>query len=247
MYKKHGTFIEPERGETVIWRYMDFMKFVSMLDKQALFFTRADAFADHFEGVYPKANVKNPKRKQPLEPDSLNISSRELRKLMYINGWHVNKHESAAMWKLFLTSNEGVAIKSTLQQLKDSLAVSVRLGTRTYPVHIGLVSYIDYETEYIPEGNMFYPFLHKRKSFEHEHELRAVIFKKPAKPLAAPLQPRDNDHGLLIPANIDTLVTEIFVSPTAETWLPQLVDSVASRYGLHKKVTQSSLAESPLY
>ena len=34
-----------------------------------------------------------------------------------VNCWHINEHESAAMWDLYLKSNEGIAIQSTYQKL----------------------------------------------------------------------------------------------------------------------------------
>ena len=39
--------------DTVLWRYMDFTKFVSLLEKSALFFPRADKLGDPFEGYWP--------------------------------------------------------------------------------------------------------------------------------------------------------------------------------------------------
>ena len=45
---------------------------------------------------------------------------------------------------------------------------------------IGRVSYVDYNTTIIPEGNAFFAYLHKRQSFEHEREVRAIIFEIPS-------------------------------------------------------------------
>jgi hypothetical protein len=46
-------------------------------------------------------------------------------------------------------------------------------------VFIGKVRYIDYQStdfsNFIDENNPINRFLHKRKSFEHERELRAVV------------------------------------------------------------------------
>jgi hypothetical protein len=42
----------------IIWRYMDFTKFVSLLDRSALFFARADKFKDQFEGSWTKKNFE---------------------------------------------------------------------------------------------------------------------------------------------------------------------------------------------
>lgn len=57
MYKLHEAFNTPEERKK-IWRYMDFTKFASMLEKKELFFARADKLGDPFEGSYPKENVQ---------------------------------------------------------------------------------------------------------------------------------------------------------------------------------------------
>ena len=49
----HG--LDPSRipdFNSVIWRYMDFAQLVSLLDKEALFFCRADKLGDPFEGAW---------------------------------------------------------------------------------------------------------------------------------------------------------------------------------------------------
>jgi len=38
-----------------------------------------------------------------------------------------------------------------------------------------VVHYIDYNTDRIRSGNVLVPFMHKRKSYEHEKEIRGVI------------------------------------------------------------------------
>jgi hypothetical protein len=38
-----------------------------------------------------------------------------------INCWHTNEHESAAMWKLCLKSDEEIAVQSTYEKVRDSL------------------------------------------------------------------------------------------------------------------------------
>lgn len=52
MYKLHELFIEPQDQNAKIWRYIDFTKFVSLIDSQELFFARADKFDDPFEGSF---------------------------------------------------------------------------------------------------------------------------------------------------------------------------------------------------
>lgn len=42
---------------TKVWRYMDFTKFVSLLDKRELWFTRADELNDPFEGTLSRMSL----------------------------------------------------------------------------------------------------------------------------------------------------------------------------------------------
>lgn len=88
---------------------------------------------------------------------------------MYANSWHVNEFESAAMWDLYLKSPEGIAVETTFGRLRDSFSVEP-----THRVFIGTVNYIDYDTMPLPWDNSLLLALHKRKSFSHEQELRAL-------------------------------------------------------------------------
>jgi len=82
----------------------------------------------------------------------------------------MNRFESAAMWELYANRNSGIAIKTTYKGLKESLDKST-----TDKIKFVLVKYIDFETEWEPENNLYHPFLSKRKSLEHEKELRAIL------------------------------------------------------------------------
>lgn len=250
MYKELYAFEKPSDEDIKIWRYIDFTKFVSLLDKQALFFARADRLSDSFEGSYSKANIKlRPIMYKDISEDSFNEMqrqltsfSKEIRRFTIMNCWHMNDYESAAMWKLYLKTDEGVAIQSTFKRLTESF-----LNHAEHDVHIGTVKYIDYETEWLPEGSAFYPFLHKRKSFEHERELRAIIQKFPTKGDEIDLTQEIFDIGAYINVDLYTLIEKIFVSPTAPKWFNDVVKSIVNKYNLEKEVIQSSLAEGPVY
>ena len=45
--------LKKPKNSQVVWQYMDFIKFVSILDKDALFFNRVDKFDDVHEGLLP--------------------------------------------------------------------------------------------------------------------------------------------------------------------------------------------------
>lgn len=241
MYEDHGEFVQPADPDAKIWRYMDFTKFVWMLEKRALHFARGDAFADKFEGAIPRANVPN-------KGSSNNFVDRfftPLRKQVAINCWHINDYESAAMWKMYLGSDEGIAICSTVKRLRGSLASDPSIS-----VFVGVVRYIDYERHSIPLANIFTPYLHKRTSFEYERELRALAVKSG---VCGNDEKRFwtteefDDEGIAISIDLDELVEEVFVAPTTPIWFQDLIGDVLRRYGLDKPVTRSDLEASPLY
>lgn len=254
MYKEHQIFKRPADLDIPIWRYLDFTKYVSLLDQKSLFFCRSDLLADSFEGSYPKLNVTN--RSAIYDEIVLNIKSvslknvthmplkdisKHIRFFTYINSWHMNEHESAAMWSLYLKSEEGVAIKSTFKKLCDSF--------NGFPedVYVGTVYYIDYEIDLIPENNILWPFLFKRKSFEHEREVRAVLTRWPIIDEKFDLYREPSSEGEYIPIDLFSLIDTVYVSPTAKTWFNKLVKSVTRKYGLKKEVLQSKLSEGPVF
>lgn len=248
MYTEHQAFLQPDNEHMKVWRYMDFTKLVSLLDSRALYFARPDKFNDPFEGSYPKTNIearRHPPREIPLEgheayrrvvPLLLAEMHRNWLGNVAINCWHMNEHESAAMWNLYLKSHEGVAIQSTYSKLRESFIEEER-------VYLGVVKYIDYDREFFRNGNIFTPFVHKRKSFEHEREVRAVVERNPSPGSSGPTISR----GLLISVDLEKLVERIYVAPTAPDWFARLVEAVTKKYGCGFQVVHSRLDEQPLF
>lgn len=251
MYKEHPRFTKPADENVAIWRYLDFTKFVSLLDKQGLYFSRADRLPDQLEGSLSEANIE--RRKDAYETLSRDLPKQvadavrgiaqlhqAMTRVILVNSWHINEHESAAMWKLYLKTDEGVAIRSTFKRLTQSF------NTSEPDVFVGVVDYLDYVTDFIPEDNALAPFLCKRKSFEHERELRALVWTL-LKDFTIPYTNESLDDGIPVSVDLDVLVDKIFVSPTAQPWFSELVRSVTQKYGLNKEVTQSNLSKGPLY
>ncbi|MFC1995070.1 hypothetical protein ACFLVK_01525 [Chloroflexota bacterium] len=254
MYEENSTFKKPENEMVKIWRYMDFTKYVSILNKSALFFVRANKMNDPFEGSLPQANIRARSNihEQPLKDILENVSEMAKDSMQYtlINSWHMNEYESAAMWKLYLKSNDGIAVQSTFTRLKDSIQ------DKDYSVHIGKVEYIDYNTETIPQGipffnpkylpsfNFFSPTLHKRKSYEHEQELRAITLVLPT---PAPHALADHEDGKYIKTDLHTLIERVYLAPTCQDWLLDLVKSITKQYRLNKEVLRSHLDDIPSF
>ena len=179
MYEGHPLF-SPPSDEAVLWRYMDLPKLISMLEKRALFFVRADKLGDPFEGSFSRVNeLLRPSLYGEGSEDLTEVYSTYMKSLIrftLINCWHENDVESEAMWRLYSSSGDGVAVRNTFKNLRDCL-------TGDESIYVGKVSYVDYKTTFIREDNAFGPYLYKRKSFEHEREVRAVFQRTKVDPI----------------------------------------------------------------
>ena len=175
MYRSHPVFVEPHDEEIKVWRYLDFTKLVSLIDTRRLFFARADKLNDPFEGSLPKSTVESRNLMPSGMPEEFwkyymevmkkrpNINQQWPR-YVAINCWHANEYESAAMWRIYLKSDEGIAIQTTYKRFKESIVDNE-------DVYIGSVRYIDYEKENIIEGNILNPFVYKRKALNMKGKL----------------------------------------------------------------------------
>ena len=225
-----------------------------MLDTNSLFFVRADKLDDQFEGSFPKGNVEEDPAtySDPLLADLVRRQRgfvKEIRPFTLVNCWHEGTHESTAMWKIYSGEHPGVAIKTSFRSLSQSFVCNDT-------IFIGRVKYVDYVTASIPRLSDLTPFLHKRKSWEYENEVRAINIDLPLPPglfdPSIPLEPLDlskakHDVGTYREVDLSVLVHELIVAPSAEDWFLKLVRSVAARYGLLVPVNRSSQDEAPLW
>ena len=113
--------IETPDNDQNIWRYMDFSKYVDLLTTSELHFARADKFEDphdcsamQFLGEpYRQLSSANPQGKERTR--QVNTFGRLF---VYLNCWHMNDVESAALWRLYSENRyETIAIQSTFGKL----------------------------------------------------------------------------------------------------------------------------------
>jgi hypothetical protein len=249
--------MEIESG-TRIWRYMDLARFASLLAARSLYFACPNQFSDPYEGFAPRSHIEAESkmiqgfidpilelRPQfvakgiPLQSfdnvvdtfaERVRTAHKEAAAKFGVTCWHESEHESDAMWKLYSASGQAVAIESTVGQLKASL------GNRNGLV-VERVRYMDFDRDPIEKGHRHYHLFIKRKCFDHEKEVRATI-----------LLPQEG-KGVLIPCDLDALVTCVHVSPLVEGFVKDAIESVCAgeTHRLKKPVHQSSLYSAPTY
>jgi hypothetical protein len=236
--RNNSVIMPPDDPDVRIWRYMDFTKFVSMLEHGGLFFPRADLLGDPFEGSHSRftAVVREihhgvfqtagwPADVIESILNSWSEASQFYRRWTMISCWHMNEGESAAMWNIYAKSDKAIAIQSTYALLHDSLNNEVK---------IGVVHYIDYEKDDISDNDRLTPFLYKRRSFEYERELRAIILRLPdlkpddqevEKDILKPEPPTSGEWESL---NLDQFVKRLCapIAPTDPIWFRELKEKL---------------------
>jgi hypothetical protein len=120
MITEHPSFKHPTNPDIKIWRYMDLSKFLFLVVDHSLYFSAADRLGDPFEGSTTKPQYEfreyllANRDTDPSLASWRGITEKSLREMFdkqaewnrkwhsfcYINSWHMNEHESAAMWRL---------------------------------------------------------------------------------------------------------------------------------------------------
>jgi hypothetical protein len=202
---KDSNYIERVSGSKTLWRYMSFAKFMNLLMTDDLHFHNAAGFTDDFEGTVPevvKEAMDEEYEQAHLEGDFPEDGLERhkelvgvLRDCTYISCWHQKGTESAAMWSKYGGDHGAIAIETSVRRLRQALEDT------DHVVHIGEVDYHIFKEEYRDENeenldvnaeklnpeflltrnesHSFAPFLYKRKSFDYEEEVRAIIQEPP--------------------------------------------------------------------
>ena len=243
--------------DQAIWRFLDLAKFIDILVRKELWFACVEELVrdDPFEGAFPTAHAEAFEAAwlaRSIEEGQMMVDTKGLaaraaeicqasRKSVYVNCWHASNYESAAMWSQYVRQ-DGLAIKSTVGRLIESFAEAA------HQVEISEITYIDYETH---GPHWVHTYLYKRKSFEHEKELRAFVyesslFNKFANPVLHLLPDPEYAKGIRVNVSPKVLIEEVRLAPTSQSFLDGVVKDVLAKYGLETvPVKKSAISEMP--
>lgn len=266
-YSNHSVFVTGSEETHSIWRYMSIPQLLSIIETEALWFTRSDQFDDPYEGRLPHKNQKELSksdeiklpgwaeieqhmrgRKRTVQWEPVNDKSEieAYRRMSFINSWHQQDNELDTLWRANLGSAFGVVIKSSIKNLKESFSQT------EHRVYIGEVSYIDFKSDKISGENKLHPFIYKREGFSQENELRAVLttlphedhpgWKGQARGERVLLDWEEQPQGMYVNIDIEKLIKEIRISPTTPAWVKRTLSNILSKSGIDVPINKSSLA-----
>lgn len=240
MYKSHSALLEP-RDDDILWRYMEFTKFVAMLEQRALYFQRVSSLEDPYEGVLTRRAAERMRSAPPgltdeqLEQRGKNAEHNiafmtSMRAIFSVSSWHISNSESDTMWGRYIGGRDGVAIVTTFERFREAFRES------SQDVHGCQVEYIDYDATDIDEGQSFNWIKYKRQEFALEREFRGVV-----------MTAGSAEIGELVTADLNMLIERIYVAPKSADWVVGLVSRLSAQHKIGAPVVKSRLASGPDY
>ena len=108
MYKPDDSLQLPPQ-ETRIWRFMDLPALFYILQRRRLFFRSINKMNDPYDGYMPEYvyerywdwEMGRSPEDHPLDIISAGVVQKAVRQITFVNCWHMNSEESAAMWALY--------------------------------------------------------------------------------------------------------------------------------------------------
>jgi hypothetical protein len=234
-------------------KYMDLIKFISLLYSKSLFFCRLDKLEDKFEGssplqneiyyekwyrkAYDLNNIKSNEKDKSIKQNLISRSNMEekFKALNCVNCWNKYTSESYALWKIYSDINKGIMITSSVNNVIKSFEFT------SENVQLSEVKYIDHNTDLIGTNNLNYAIIHKNISYNYENELRMIYMVKAENGLTYDWDSEPIKSGKLINVDLNILIDEIILSPFSPNWFYDIVFDLTKKYNLNKKIRFSNL------
>ena len=213
---------------------MSLEKYTDLLVSSSLYFCRTDKFIDRYEGTANKYTYElienyfyefdNAKEMQ----QSLKGIIESIKTVTFVNCWHMSIEESMAMWETYSPNGEGVAIKTTFMNLRESIQ-DMGLG----PIFFSPVRYAERLEENIDLRNFASMLCYKRPQFKFENEFRVFLtytkgitdeYDKDKINIVPP------DFGQKIKINLSNLIEEVYVHPNCSDKFYNLVSKITNEH-----------------
>lgn len=220
-----------------LWRYMDLSKFISLLEKNALWLARADTFRDRHEGRFPSEMRKIIERAYASfdENDGGIVKDADdfqdyLTKNTFINCWHKNSEENMVMWEIYARHSNSVAIQTSAGLISDNLTCGIQ-------GHSLILKSVDYRPLKEISGVLRYEecFFLKRPHFKFENEVRLCLdtYSK-FNPI------KNNPYGHYIDISCNSFIEKILVHPDSQDWFIDVVSSIVNKYQIKAPIEKGA-------
>jgi len=225
-------------------RYLSFARFLWLLHNKALWLSRADLLGDPWELALAGDQLAHVLSRHPIttlpltdkRPETGIERARRIiglwRETTFVNCWSASDEESYALWRIYCPTAEALAIQTTLEVLKVSVAPAA-----VYRITYGPIGSI----KRTPERSDL--ISRKRPMFAYENEVRIVY----AVDDNSALRPPTGSFGYQLPWDAEKHATRLLVHPEADQSFMDTVTATVAQLApaLVPHVASSDMREPP--
>lgn len=204
-----------------IFKYLNFDNFINIVANDYLWFSRLDSMEDATEGCYKDINMqikscpcgksyKKIEKSIQNEYEKQKVIESFIREHFYISCWSIGSDENFALWKIFTEKNNGIAIKSNLQNVLDSIQSE----------KIICHGRVDYEKKFSLTSNFHSYCFTKNIQYKYENEYRFIIKEDEKK----------QQKHIPVKINYKSIIEEIYFSPYIEEWKRNIFNDIIKRF-----------------
>jgi hypothetical protein len=224
--------LQPADENASVWRFLSLPKFMDMVLNRVLHLSRLDLAEDPYDGR-PIGQLHD-ELTSVMGSEFTKFVGDDSRLRTFISCWHLSEDEPASMWKLYASSDAGIAVRMPYRRLKEVLSASserlflgrVQYGTRGFTGR-GVV---------VPFDNAMW----KSKSYEHEKEVRILTYQWDRNGIPVE-ELRAGPTAVRIAMDVNVLDAEVIVAPATPEWIFKVVRSFCNSAGLTVPIRQSEL------
>ena len=195
-------------------------------------------------------DVFHDSRPNAKDAPSLYAEIDRVRKSSFISCWHLASDQNIAMWKLYGSGIEAVAVRSTVGKLRAVLAAQkASLEAKGIKGNVTRVQYVDRKiVEDEPDellkcfdpSDLFFPVTVKHSAYEYEKEVRLILVQtESASPPPAGHHFKVADTSKQLTAFVDA----VYLNPMLPSnhWFCELVDYQHKLHGLPNALRKHDL------
>jgi hypothetical protein len=236
------------KDDVILWRYLSFAKYIDLLTKSTLWFSRIDLLGDRFEGSTTHASYQLwkklfqesiPNNHLPSVLDQLASNRKQITGFAYASCWHECDSESMLMWRTYSDKN-GIAIRTTFGDLKQSIVSDKSIFANR-------VQYLNYDDggDLLDDTNLFSRISSRPNYLSYEKEVR-LAFLNPFETNKA-VDFSNLEPGVPISINLKSLINVSIIRPEADIWISELLSEIHKLLGLDEKIEYSEFQFDPIW
>jgi hypothetical protein len=233
----------PYPDDQKVWRYLSFSRFAWMLFRKQLWLSRVDTLYDRWEIAASQADLDAIVASGYMTRDQAETIIAIEREHNFVSCWCASDHESHALWQIYSGSFEGVAIQTTLERLRQSVADIVGLPRPGFPNGLTSVRPVVYGHDAPVLPHESHPYLvdlgvRKRPMFEYEHEVRVVHHRTG--------EPQPLGHGF--PWEPEAVLESVYLHPASDESFAECVSRLVEAHApaLTRCIQRSIMAVPPV-